>query len=225
MTPAIPLAAILAGGKSRRMGRDKARLEFLGVPLIERVRRVATAVAQKVIVVGGAGYLADKGVPTVPDRFPGASALGGVATALGWAREKLGPGTWVLCLACDLPLVRPELLSLLWDLRDEAQVVVPRVEAGYEPLVALYREDGLGVLEEQIRRGDLSILRAFPRLRTVEVGEEILRRADPELRSFLNLNRPEDVERALRLATPSAGAGASGPGTSPPGGASRQSAR
>ncbi len=220
MPERIPLAAILAGGKGRRMGgRDKARMEFLGVPLIERVRAAVEPLAGAVIVVGGKEYLAHRGIPTVPDRFPGASALGGIATALAWARENLGPGVWVLCLACDMPLIRRGVLSLLWSRRDEAQVVVPRVEAGYEPLCALYREDALEVLLERISAGDLGILRAFSRLRTVEIGEEEVRRVDPDLRTFLNLNRPEDVERALSRA---AGAGASAPDSSPPGAASRR---
>ncbi len=201
MLERIPLAAILAGGKGRRMGgRDKARMEFLGVPLIERVLAAVEPLAERVAVVGGQQYLAHRGIPTVPDRFPGAAALGGIATALAWARENLGPGVWVLCLACDMPLIRRGVLSLLWSRRDEAQAVVPRVEAGYEPLCALYREDALEVFLERVLAGDLSILRAFPRLRTVEVGEGEVRRVDPDLRTFLNLNRPGDVERALALA-------------------------
>ncbi|NOY45155.1 MAG: molybdenum cofactor guanylyltransferase [Deltaproteobacteria bacterium] len=218
MPERIPLAAILAGGKGRRMGgRDKARMEFLGAPLIERVFAAVEPLADRVIVVGGGEYLIRRGVPTIPDRFPGASALGGIATALAWARENVGPGAWVLCLACDMPWIRREVLNLVWSRRDEAQVVVPRVEAGYEPLCALYRESALEVLVERISAGDLSILRAFPRLRTVEVGEEEVRRIDPDLRTFLNLNRPGDIKQAEALATETGVVGASAPGSSLPG--------
>jgi len=220
MPERIPLAAILAGGKGRRMGgRDKASMEFLGVPLIERVLAAVEPLAERVIVVGGRGYLVHRGIPTVPDRFPGASALGGIVTALAWAGEKVGPAAWVACLACDMPFLRRELLEHLWAVRGDAQAVVPRVSAGYEPLCALYRTDALEAFEEQLAAGDLRIIPALSRLRLVEVGEETLRRVDPDLRSFLNLNSPEDVERAK-----AAGAGASAPDSSLPGASSRRGA-
>ena len=190
----IPLAAILAGGKARRMGRDKASIDLGGLPMIEWVWRRVSGVAARTVVVGGGPYLAHRGVPTIPDRYPGANSLGGIATALHHAASTGGPRSWVLCVACDMPMIRPEVVRLLWTRRGDAKVVVPRVRAGYEPLCALYRADILEVMERQIARYDLRVTAVFELVDTEEVGEADLRRVDPGLVSFANLNRPEEVE-------------------------------
>jgi len=195
----IPLACILAGGRGRRMGTDKVTLPLDGVPLIERVWARVAPVAERVAAVGGAPRLDHRGLPTIPDRFPGAESLGGVATALEYAEETLGGEPAVLCVACDMPLLEPSLLAHLDELSPGWDVVVPRVSAGYEPLCALYRPSCLPVLREQIARGDLRIRAVFGRVKTREVGEAELRRFDPDLRSFLNVNRPADLEVARRL--------------------------
>lgn len=196
MSPLAPLAAILAGGRSRRMGTDKVTLPLAGIPLLERVwSRVARA-AERVVVVGGVPRLDGKGVPTLPDLYPGADSMGGVATALAHAALALETDGPVLCVACDLPFVEPALLRYLVSLCPGWEAVVPRVAAGYEPLCALYRPSALPFFEREIGRGNLRVRDAFGRLRTREVGEEELRRFDPELCSFLNVNRPEDLERA-----------------------------
>lgn len=216
----VPLAAILSGGKATRMGCDKALLEIQGVPLIERVWRNAAPLAGRVVVVGGGSYLEHRGVPTVPDRFPGAGALGGVGTALAHAGEALGPGAWVLVLACDMPFVQAGLIRLLWARREGVRIVVPRTSLGYEPLCALYRADVAGVVEDQIRQGDLRLSTVFRRVSTRAVPEPELRAVDPGLRSFLNLNRPDDVERVRQLLLRAGACGASAPGSARPGAAS-----
>lgn len=195
----IPLACILAGGRGRRMGADKVSLPLDGVALIERVWSRVAPVAARVAAVGGTPRLEHRGVPTIPDRFPGADALGGIATALEHAAETLGAGVEVLCVACDMPLLEPALLVHLHELSPGWDVVVPRVSAGYEPLCALYRPTCLPRLRDQVARGDLRIWDLFQGVRTREVGEAELRRFDPDLRSFLNVNRPADLEVARRL--------------------------
>ncbi len=216
----IPLAAILGGGKATRMGCDKALLEIQGVPLIERVWRSVAPLVGRGVVVGGGSYLEHLGVPTVPDRFPGAGALGGIGTALAHAGESLGPGTWVLVLACDMPFVKADLVRLLWARREGVRIVVPRTALGYEPLCALYRADVAGVVEEQVRQGDLRLSTLFRRVRTRLVPEPDLRAVDPGLRSFLNLNCPDDVERVRELLLRSGASGASAPGSARPDAAS-----
>lgn len=195
----IPLACILAGGRGRRMGADKVSLPLDGVALIERVWSRVAPVADRVAAVGGTPRLEHRGVPTIPDRFPGSDALGGIATALEHAAETLGAGVEVLCVACDMPLLEPPLLAHLHELSPGWDVVVPRVSAGYEPLCALYRTTCLPTMREQLSRGDLRIWDLFGGVRTLEVGEAELRRFDPDLRSFLNVNRPADLEVARRL--------------------------
>ncbi|MEW6487013.1 MAG: molybdenum cofactor guanylyltransferase [Thermodesulfobacteriota bacterium] len=196
----IPFAAILAGGRATRMGRDKAALELEGFPLIEWVLDRVRQAAETVFAVGGPPRLDHCGTPTVADRFPGANAMGGVATALAYAAERLGAEAWVLCVACDTPFLEPGLLLELFARRAGADAVVPRTAAGYEPLCALYRASCLPVFQKAIAAGNLCILDVFPAVHTREVPETELRRTDPDLRSFLNLNRPDDLAVALRLA-------------------------
>ncbi len=199
MSRGLPLAAILAGGKARRLGGEKATLLLGGVPLIERVYRRAAAVAATVVVVGGPPRLDALGVATLPDCYPGANSLGGIATALAWAADRCGPRAWVAVLGCDMPCLEPRLLAALWRRRHGVQIVVPRVGAYFEPLCALYRADCLPVFERQIARGELRVKQVFEAVATREVGEAALRAADPDLRSFFNVNAPQDLERAVAL--------------------------
>lgn len=218
MTSRIPCAAILAGGQSRRMGTDKVSIPLEGIPLIERVWSRIALVADRIVVVGGAPHLDRLGVPTLADLHPGAGSMGGIATALAHA-VAAGEGEGVVfCVACDMPLLEPSLLLHLYHRSPGWEVVVPRGPAGYEPLCAVYRVTVLSRLEEEISRGNLRIWDLFQRVRTLEVGESELRHYDPELDSFLNVNRPEDLERARRAL---GGAAGRAPGGSPPvGGAS-----
>jgi molybdopterin-guanine dinucleotide biosynthesis protein A len=181
------------------MGSDKVALPFGGIPLIERVWRTLEPVARRVVVVGGEPRLDRYGVETIPDRYPGADSLGGVATALAHASETLGSDAWTLCVACDMPFLRPRLLAFLAELCEGFDVVVPRTGAGYEPLCALYRATCLPVIVAEIERGNLRIRGIFDKVRTREVEEQEVRQVDPNLRSFLNINRPEDLEAATRL--------------------------
>jgi molybdopterin-guanine dinucleotide biosynthesis protein A len=181
------------------MGADKVGILLEGIPLLERVWSRVARVADRVVVVGGVPRLDRLGVSTVPDRYSGADSLGGIATALAYAGETVGNEDPVLCVACDLPLLVPSLLLHLFQRSSGWDVVVPRVAAGYEPLCALYRPSVLPVFEEQISRGNLRIREVFRAVKTLEIGEEELRRFDPELVSFLNVNRPEDLERARGL--------------------------
>jgi molybdopterin-guanine dinucleotide biosynthesis protein A len=195
----IPLTAILAGGKARRMGVDKVALLLDGVPLVERVWARVTSVSEDVVAVGGAPRLQHLGVPTIPDRHPGTDSMGGIATALWYAANAADSPEWVLCVACDMPLIEPRLLSHLYRLRRGWDVVVPRVPAGYEPLCAIYRVSCLAVLEGEIKQGNLRVRDVIRAVRSREVGEKELRAFDPELRSFLNVNRPADLEMAERI--------------------------
>ena len=203
----IPFAAILAGGRARRMGRDKAGIRLAGVPLIERVLDRVREVAEEVLVVGGPPRLNHRGVPTLPDLFPGANAMGGIATALVHAVRRKGPGTWVLCVPCDTPFLEPALLRELFKRRKGVDVVVPRTSRGWEPLCALYRSTCLDALRRAITAENFRVFAVYTAVRCRAVPEEDLRRVDPGLRSFININRPEDLtgaERQLQYPKPPA---------------------
>lgn len=158
-TDALPLAAILAGGESRRFGSPKALARVGGVPLIERVRDAVWAVVpDPVLVTGRPEPYASLGLPSRPDPVPGAGPLAGILAALRWARELRRPGA--LVVACDLPFLDPALLRRLVERAgtSEAAAVAPEGPGrfGVEPLCAWYAPAALEAVEDALRRGRLS---------------------------------------------------------------------
>ncbi|MHB8764843.1 MAG: molybdenum cofactor guanylyltransferase, partial [Deferrisomatales bacterium] len=98
-----------------------------------------------------------------------------------------------------MPFLEPALLHRLAEAREGVDVVVPRTALGYEPLCALYRAEGYRAFEVEIARGNLRVFGAYGGLQVHEVAEADLRAVDPHLCSFLNLNRPADLELARSL--------------------------
>lgn len=188
--------AILAGGRSRRMGCNKALLPLAGERIVDRILRALRAVfADVLIVAGDPAPFAGCGAPVVPDRMPGHGAIGGLHAALA-----ASPAPRTFCIACDLPFAEAALIAHLVDLAPGNDAVVPRTRAGVEPLFAVYAASCLPVLEAQIRAGALRADGLIERVTTRIVEAEDLMRIDPGLRSFVNINTPEDLAEAERLA-------------------------
>jgi len=189
-------AAVLAGGASRRMGRDKATLRVGGVELGRGVIGVAAGLANPVVVVAPDGHpavalAAEAGVGRVAD--PGRGPLAAVAAALG--APQVREARHLLVLAADHPDLRVPLLSLLLDLRGLGEAVACRRGRGLEPLVAVYeRVPALGAASELLAgSGDGSMRSLLGALRTRVVEEGEWRRADPDGASFLDLDDPDDL--------------------------------
>jgi FdhD protein len=201
-TALLPItAAVLAGGRSMRMGVDKTLLDVDGESLLARVVDAVGEVCAHTVVVTNrpegvleAGVPAD--VPVLIDEVAYQGPLGGLVTAL-----KEAPDDWVLAVAADLPWLRSDVIRALWSARDGAQVVVPRTEKGTEPLLALYHRDCLPVARKVLASGRRRLVAMFPDLRVVEISAESLRDADPDLVSLFNVNTPEDLAEA-RETTP-----------------------
>jgi molybdopterin-guanine dinucleotide biosynthesis protein A len=196
--------ALLAGGQSRRMGRDKALLDFLGEPLLARViRRVRPLTDDLFIVATDRPEYTRFGIPVVPDAVPGCGPLGGIYTALSVARNDA-----CVVLSCDLPFVNPQLLGALLTLPRDYDVLVPvrpvRTDQGgtetFETLHAIYVKSCLPAIARCLTAGRYKIVSFFPEVRVRRVEESELRRYDPELLSFLNTNTPDAYQRALDLA-------------------------
>ncbi len=185
-------AAVMAGGKSRRMGQDKAWIDFEGRPIIARVIDVLRQVADEVFIVANDRRYADLGLRVVPDRFPDGGALGGIATGVGAAEHDR-----VLVAACDMPFLDPEVWRLLIAHSDGADAVVPKVGGEYETLHALYAKSCLGPMERSLASGRLRVISFFGDVRVREIAEADLRAVDPELRSFANVNTPEELVVAM----------------------------
>ncbi len=195
-------AVILAGGQSRRLGRDKAVEPFAGEPLIRRViRRASEAVDTHhvVVVVADVGRAAalplDDHHLTAIDVFPDCGSLGGIYTGLYASSTE-----WSLVTACDMPFLSADLLAHLAGLRDGADAVVPIVDGRPEPTHALYARRCLPAIEKRLRAGQLKISGFFDDVSVRYVPESDVKHFDPDLLSFFNINRPEDLARALELA-------------------------
>lgn len=192
--------ALLAGGRSRRLGRDKALLRLGGETLIARAARALVAVADEVAIVGaGQGDYSSLGLPVIADERPGLGPLGGIHAALGGS-----PHCGILVLACDLPFAGEPLLRYLAELAcevlrakggDSPRAWVPEQDGRLQPLCAVYSSGCREIAAEALNEGPGSVHSLLSRIGVVEVQlTPSLPFYRPEL--LLNVNRPRDLERA-----------------------------
>jgi len=184
--------AIQAGGRSSRMGRDKALLPLGGKPLIEHVlQRVAGLGDEVLITTNQPDDYAFLGLRMVGDRQPGAGALDGLLTALEAAH-----GERVLLLACDMPFVSRPLLDHMVGIDSDAEVVIPRRGERLQPLHAIYAASCAASVREALKAGEKRMISFLPSVQTCIVEQEILDQYDPKGLSFFNVNTPDDLEQA-----------------------------
>jgi molybdenum cofactor guanylyltransferase len=191
---------ILAGGRSLRMGRDKASLEFDGEALVARVARRLAACCDQVLIASGDGERlgwVGLGLPQVPDAVPDRGPLGGIVAGLEAASNEL-----VAVVAVDMPFANADLFRLLAADRTDEDAVVPVGVGGPEPLHAVYARTAIVPLSACLDAGVLSVRRALEGLRVRYVEEELWRAADPSGRFASNVNLPNDL-LAIRPAAPS----------------------
>jgi molybdopterin-guanine dinucleotide biosynthesis protein A len=184
--------AILAGGSSRRLGRDKATLKLGDKPLARWVAEaLAPAVTELWLVTNHPQAHLTLGLPLVTDLVPFQGPLGGLATALFFARTP-----WVLLASVDAPFLTPDLAAALAGASGKIShpALVCRSERGLEPFPGLYAVRLLPRVQEFLA-GDRSFIAFLERLRPQVWGPEVWGRFDPEGVSFLNLNQPEDLGR------------------------------
>ncbi len=188
---------ILAGGKSSRYGVNKAFVPFEGVSLIDRVAGVLRSVFEETVIVTNSpedyAYLQ---MPMRTDIIPGLGPLGGIFTGLQMITANAG-----FFVACDMPFLNPDLIRYMVGLRNEKNrfdVVIPRITWKLEALHAVYGKKCISPVEKLIHSEKYQIVRLFDyvSVRYVEMTEIV--RFDPELRSFLNINRPEELQKLKR---------------------------
>lgn len=193
-------AAILAGGRARRLGgRDKRALRVGPTTILEHQLAALDGLVDRVFVVGGDPMAGSGPRPAVvPDRLPNAGALGGLYTALCEAA-----GSHVLVVACDLPFVTTALLARLISLADsECDAVVPRPTDGLQPLCAVYARHLAGDVRRRIESGRLKIQDLLGTIRVREFGPAEIAAFDADGRLFFNVNTPDDLAEAVRLSSP-----------------------
>lgn len=177
-------AFVLAGGKSSRMGSDKAFLKLGDETLVSRALQAASSMAGEVRIVGDARKFAAFG-EVIEDVYRGLGPLGGIHAALSSSRTELN-----LVLAVDLPFVGREFLEylLLRARESDAMVTVPRAGVGLQPLCAAYRRGFAEVAERSLRVGNNKIDSLFATVATCVIEEHELVRAGFSAETFRNLN-------------------------------------
>ena len=173
---------------------------FGGEPLIRRVIGRVRRFADSVVVVANDDARVSEldlpdGVDSAVDLFPDMGPLGGIATGLSTARTE-----WATFCACDMPFVSPALFRSLLSLRDGYDAVVPVIGGRPEPMHAAYSRTCLDAVVAKIEARRLRASSFFDDVRVRLVEEDEVRAADPELRSFFNVNTQADLDKALEMA-------------------------
>lgn len=186
---------ILSGGKNRRFGSNKAFVEFDGARIIDiALAAHARRFGEVLIVTNEPDAYQGLDARIVTDIHPNFGSLGGIYTGLWHAS-----GEAVFVTACDMPFVDPAVVDLVLSRFEDVDIVVPRIDGYYEPLMAIYAKACLPHMAASIEANIRQIFRFFPQVRVREIGEADIRAVDPALRTFVNINTREDLDRALSL--------------------------
>jgi molybdopterin-guanine dinucleotide biosynthesis protein A len=186
---------ITAGGRSSRMGRDKAWLEIGGRAMIEHVIAALLPVTDGVSVIANSPEYSRLGLRLFADIYTGIGPLEAIRTSLANARAPL-----VALAGCDLPFVTSELFSFMLDLRGDHQAIVPvGLDGRLEPLCALYSVDALDCVTDLIKRGERKVSRLFDLVPTRLVAFDELRHLGGSDLFFYNVNTRDDYERACKV--------------------------
>jgi molybdopterin-guanine dinucleotide biosynthesis protein A len=181
--------AIMAGGKSSRMGTDKAFVPLLGMPMIEHVlKRVKGLGRETTIITNRPSDYAYLGLPMFEDVYVDHGPLGGIHSAVTNAEF---PHT--LIVACDMPWLNRPILEHMIEIRKSADIIVPRWDKYPEPLHAVYSQVCSKQIETNLRAKRLKITAFFGRVNVHYLNRDVIKRFDPEGRSFVNVNTPEDL--------------------------------
>jgi molybdopterin-guanine dinucleotide biosynthesis protein A len=186
---------ILAGGKSLRYGRNKALVEVDGVRLIERVISVMRPLFKNLMIITNTpreyDYLQ---LPMHEDVIKGLGPLGGVYTGLESMSSKSG-----FFVACDMPFLQRDLICHMVEIMGDFDAVVPKVDWKIEPLHAIYTRNCLPAIKKLIDAQGYQIIKFFENIRVRYVKEEEIRSFDSRLKSFLNVNSPEELTNVDRF--------------------------
>jgi molybdopterin-guanine dinucleotide biosynthesis protein A len=189
---------IQAGGKSTRMGgQPKALMEVGGRRIIDRVVEVMATVTDDLLIVTNTPELyASLGLTMVADAFPDGGSLGGIYSGL-----EAATGGAAFTVACDMPFLLPEVARLVIERAADADVVIPKVGEQLETLHACYAKACLGPMAQRLRARRLKIVGFFEDVRVLVIAEDdVARFRAPDL-VFMNVNTPEELDRARALAT------------------------
>ena len=183
---------ILAGGMSSRFGSNKALSRFDGERLILRLcKRVGAVTDRMSLITNTPEEYAFLNLDSLKDLVPRCGPIGGIYTALRTAETPL-----CLCVACDMPFIRPALLEYMVERSPGYDVIVPVQDGREEPLCAVYRNTCVPAIDNRIQAGKYRITGFFDEVRVLRVAPEDAGIHDADM--FFNINRPSDYDEALK---------------------------
>lgn len=185
---------ILAGGKSGRYGKNKALVKMNGTRLIESVIRVMEPAFERLIIITNTPHeYAYLQLPMYEDLIKGLGPIGGILTGLEAILDESG-----FFVACDMPFLNGKLIRHMAEMREGFDVVIPKIDWKIETLHAIYCKSCLPAIRELIDAHEYQIIKIFHKVSVRYVEEEEIRIFDPKLRSFINVNRPEELFDAAK---------------------------
>jgi molybdopterin-guanine dinucleotide biosynthesis protein A len=188
---------VLAGGRSSRMGRDKALLEIGGQALLAGAVELLRSIALRVSIIGDRESYRNFGVPTIPDSVPDSGPVSGLATALAHSKSD-----WALVIGCDMPRITRQLLEFLCERAQrasgETQAIVPESPLGLEPLCAVYHITSAATFEAALAAKKLKLTDAVSQLCLNRIGEKDWRAFSPDESLFQSVNTLEQFEATRR---------------------------
>ena len=191
--------AIMAGGKSLRMGTNKSFVTLLGKPMIEHLLAKVSGLGQEktILITNQPESYAHLNLPMYRDVLPEKGSLGGIYTALHYSTTP-----YTLVLACDMPFVNPALLGYMIELTggDSFDVIVPQVEGYPEGLHAIYAKTCKTPIHTRLEAGQLKVMGFYSEVRVRNLDESEYQQFDTQGLSFFNVNTPEQLQRAQEIA-------------------------
>jgi molybdopterin-guanine dinucleotide biosynthesis protein A len=180
---------ILAGGKSIRMGKNKAFIQVEGIPIIERIHNLFRELFREVIIVTNEKDLfSNFNSKIYSDLIPGKGALGGLYTGI-----VVSSFYYSFCVACDMPFIKRSLVQHLIQNVANEDVIVPRTKDGLQPLHAIYSKKCIGPIRKSIEEGKSKIIDIYDQVSVKIVDEKEFLCFDPGRESFINVNTPEEL--------------------------------
>jgi molybdopterin-guanine dinucleotide biosynthesis protein A len=181
---------ILSGGKSTRMGENKAFIEIEGVPIVRRIDNLFKELFQEVVIVTNQQKLFKNFDSKIySDLLPNKGALGGLYTGLFFSAFH-----YSFAVACDMPFIKRHLVQyIIKNIEGEEDVIVPRTKDGLQPLHAVYSKNCLDPIKKTMEQGKYKIIDFYNLLNVKVIEEKDFILFDPHLESFINVNTPEEL--------------------------------
>jgi molybdopterin-guanine dinucleotide biosynthesis protein A len=194
------VSIILAGGKSSRLGRNKALQTIGGKSLIQWVVDRLATLSTEIIIATARGEpipcSSTARIRTVADTHPGRGPLAGIYSGL-----VASSGSRAIVVGCDTPFLNVSLLQYMSQICSTCGLVIPRIEGKVEPLCAVYSKDCVAPIGQLLKQNELKIIELFRMVTVRYIEEDEIDSFDPEHLSFFNINSQADLDRATELAT------------------------